>query len=97
VYYDLYINLVNIMKYEIEKFTYGIGSGLSETEAKENFVKFYKEYGLLTLRVGLFALMVSSTKVSADTPPFDLAENYCVPAPALTQRASSDNGINGYY
>jgi hypothetical protein len=51
------INLSNLMKREIEKFPYGTGPGLSETEAKENVVNFCKEYGPLTLRIGLFVCL----------------------------------------
>ena len=70
------------MKREIEKFPYGTESGLSETEAKENFVNFCKEYGPLTLRIGLFTLMMSSPAFAADTPPSGPAGNQCVPPPA---------------
>ena len=69
------------MKREIEKFPYGTGSGLSETEAKENFVNFCKDYGPLTLRIGLFALMMSSTAFAADTSPSGPAGNQCAPTP----------------
>ena len=56
------------MKREREKFPYGNSSGLSETEAKENFVNFCKKYGPLTLRIGLFVLMTSSAASASDTP-----------------------------
>lgn len=71
------------MKGEIEKFPYGSGPGLSETEAKENFVNFCKEYGPLTLRIGLFALMMSSSSAfAADTPPSGPGGSQCAPIPA---------------
>lgn len=66
---------------EIEKFPYGIGSGLSETEAKENFVNVWKKYGPLTLRIGLFALMMSSYVFAADTPTPGTTGNQCAPSP----------------
>jgi hypothetical protein len=72
------------MKREIEKFPYGTGSGLSEAEAKENFVNFCKDYGPLTLRIGLFALMMSSTAFAADTPPSGPAGNQCAPTQSPT-------------
>ena len=73
------------MKREIEKFPYGTSSGLSETEAKENFVNFCKKYGTLTLRIGLFVLMTSSAAYAADTPgsdPVGPTGNQCAPSPA---------------
>ena len=55
-------------KRQIEKFPYGTGPGLSETEAKENFTIFCEKYGSLTLRIGLFALMASSSAFAVDGP-----------------------------
>ena len=57
-----------IKKREIEKFPYGTGPGLSETEATKNFVIFCKKYGPLTLRIGLFAIIMSSSAFAADGP-----------------------------
>ena len=70
------------MKREIEKFLYGTSSGLSEAEAKENFVNFCKKYGPLTLRISLFALMMSLPAFAADTPPSGPARNQCAPTAA---------------
>ena len=73
------------MKHEIEKFPYGTSSGLSETEAKENFVNFCKKYGPVTLRIGLFVLMTSSAASAADTPgsgSVGPTGNQCAPSPA---------------
>ena len=70
------------MTHEIEKFPYGTSSGLSETEAKENFVNFCKKYGPLTLRIGLFALLMSSSAFAADTPTPGPTGNQCAPTPA---------------
>ena len=69
------------MKHEIEKFPYGTGSGLSKNEAKENIVNFCKQYVPLTLRIGLFALMMSSSTFAADTLTSGSAGNQCTATP----------------
>lgn len=71
-----------IKKREIEKFPYGTGPGLSETEATKNFVIFCKKYGPLTLRIGLFAWMLSSSVFAADNPASGAAGKQCAPTPA---------------
>lgn len=71
------------MKTEIEKFPYGNGPGLSEIEARENIIKFCEEYGLLTLRIGLFALMLSPNAFAADIAGSGpVGPNQCAPTPA---------------
>ena len=70
------------MKREIEKYPYGSSVELSETEAKENFISFLKNYGPLTLRIGFFILMTTSY-VHADVPgPSPAPGNQCTPAPS---------------
>lgn len=61
-----------IKKREIEKFPYGTSQGLSEEEAKKNlkdFISFCKKYGPTTIRIGLFAIMMSSSASAIDGPP----------------------------
>ena len=72
------------MKSEIEKFPYGSGPGLSEIEARENIINFFEDYGLLTLRIGLFALMLSPDAFAIDTtgPVNPVGSNQCAPTPA---------------
>ena len=79
------MNLINLMKREIEKFPYGTGSGLSDIEARKNFLDFCKEYGPLTLRIGLIAFMMSSPAYAADTPPSGPAGTQCAPTSSPNQ------------
>ena len=59
-----------IKKREIEKFPYGTPQGLSEDEAKANFISFCKKYGPVTVRIGFFAIVMSSSSAFAsDAPP----------------------------
>ena len=77
------------MKRETEKYPYGTSLHLSETEAKENFVFFLKQYGPLTLRIGFFILLTSSSVFASDIPgpsptpgPSPAPGNQCSPVPS---------------
>ena len=76
---------------EIEKFPYGNRSGLSESQAKENFIDFYKQYGPLTLKICVFVFLLTSTSALAvDTPA--PAPNQC-PAGGPVSPAPAPNNI----
>jgi len=68
-------------KQELEKFPYGTASGLTDAEAKENFIEFWKKYGPITLRVGLFVVLMSTSALAADTLPAPSSPGQCAPAP----------------